>query len=69
MPLTSNLRWVNAPGNVRLTAAMTGLLKESVANATQMVALDQSLLAARTGRISSAKLDLLLAGIDTILGR
>lgn len=69
VPLTSNLRWADAPGNVLLTVAMTGLPKDSVANATQIVALDRSLLEERTGRISSAKLDLLLAGIDTVLGR
>ncbi len=69
VPLTSNLRWADAPGNVLLSAAMTGLPKDSVANATQIVALDRSLLEERTGRVSSAKLDLLLAGIDTVLGR
>ena len=69
VPLTSNLRWAAAPGNVLLNAAMTGLPKDSVANATQIVALDRSLLEERTGRVSSAKLDLLLAGIDTVLGR
>ena len=69
IPLTSNLRWAGAPGNVLLTAAMTGLPRDSVANATQIVALDRSLLEERTGRISSARLGLLLAGIDTVLGR
>ena len=69
VPLTSNLRWADAPGNVLLSAAMTGLPKVSVANATQIVALDRSLLDERTGRISSARLGLLIAGIDTVLGR
>ena len=69
VPLTSDLRWADAPGNVRLTSAITGLLKDSVANATQIVAFDRSLLEQRTGRISSAKFDLLLAGVDTVLGR
>ncbi len=69
VPLTSNLRWADTPGNVLLTAAMTGLAKDSVANATQTVALDRLLREERTGHISSAKLDLLLAGIDTVLGR
>ena len=69
VPLTSNLRWADAPGNLLLTAAMTGLPKDSVANATQIVALDRSLLEERTGRISPAKLHLLLAGIDSVLGR
>ena len=69
VPLTSNLRWANAPGNVLLTAAMTGLPRDSVANVSQIVALDRSLLEERTGRIGSAKLELLLAGIDVVLGR
>ena len=69
IPLTSNLLWANAPENVLLTAPMTGLPKDSVANATQIVALDRSLLEPRTGRITSAKLALLLAGIDTVLDR
>lgn len=69
VPLMNNLRWAEAPGNVLLTVAMTGLPKDSVANATQIVALDRSLLEERVGRIGSAKLDLLLAGIDTVLGR
>ena len=58
-----------APGNLLLTTAMTGLPKDSVANVAQIIALDRALLEERTGRISSAKLDLLLARIDTVLGR
>ena len=69
VPLTSNLRWAAAPGNVLLSAALTGLPQDSVANATQIVALDRALLEERTGRIPSVKLNLLLAGIDTVLGR
>ena len=69
VPLTSNLRWAAAPGNLLLTDAMAGLPKDSVAIAAQIIALDRALLEERTGRISSAKLDLLLAGIDTVLGR
>ena len=68
VPLTSNLRLAAAPGNVLLDAAMTGLPKDSVANAAQIVAPDRGLLESRTGRISSVKLKLLLSGIDTVLG-
>lgn len=32
VPLTSNLRWADAPGNVLLSARSTGLPKDSVAN-------------------------------------
>ena len=69
VPLTSNLRWADAPGNVLLTAGMTGLPRDSVANVSQVVALDRTLLEERTGRISPAKIDLLLAGLDIVLGR
>ena len=69
VPLTSNLRRAAAPGNVLLDAAITGLPKDSVANATQIVALDRGLLEPRTGRISSVKLNLLLASIDTVRGQ
>ena len=69
IPLTSNLRWADAPGNVLLTARMTGLPKDSVANVSQVVALDRTLLEGRVGRISRAKINLLLAGLDTVLGR
>jgi mRNA-degrading endonuclease toxin of MazEF toxin-antitoxin module len=45
------------------------LEKDSVANVSQLVALDKSLLAKRVGKIPRAKLELVLAGIDVILGR
>ena len=69
VPLTSNLRWAEAPGNVSLTARLTRLPKDSVANVSQVVALDKSLLADRVGRLPRAKLELILAGIGVILGR
>ena len=69
VPLTSNLRWTPAPGNVRLSARATGLPRDSVANVSQLVALDRSILIERVGRLSSSKLELVLAGIDTVLGR
>ena len=40
VPLTSNLRWAEAPGNVLLTARSTGLPRDSVANVSQLVTLD-----------------------------
>ena len=52
-----------------LTARMTRLPKDSVANVSQIVALDKALLEERVGRISRPKIDLLLAGIDVVLGR
>ena len=69
VPLTSNLRWAEAPGNVRLTARMTGLPRDSVANVSQIVTVDRVVLTDRVGKLTSAKLDLVLAGLDIVLGR
>lgn len=69
VPLTSNLHWAAAPGNVRLTTRATGLARDSVANVSQVVSLDKSILTERAGKLPSAKLDLVLAGIDLVLGR
>lgn len=69
VPLTSNLRWSDAPGNVALPGRLTGLPKESVVNVSQVVALDKALLTERTGKIPRSKLELILSGIDVVLGR
>ena len=69
VPLTSNLKWADAPGNVRLPRGLTGLSKDSVANVSQIVAIDRSLLSERTGKLSRSRLDSILSGVDVILGR
>jgi mRNA interferase MazF len=67
--LTSNLRWAEAPGNVRLTARQTGLPKDSVANVSQLVTLDRAALTERAGALPAKKLELVLLGNDVVLGR
>ena len=69
VPLTSNVKWANAPGNVLLSPRLTGLSKDSVANVSQIVTLDKALLTDRTGRLPEAKLGLVISGIDVVLGR
>lgn len=69
VPLTSTLKWADAPGNVLLTASATGLDRNSVANVSLIVALDKSQLTERVGRVPERKLELVLAGIDVVLGR
>ena len=69
VPLTSNLKWAGAPGNVPLPARLTGLPKDSVANVSQIVSVDREFLTARVGRLPQPKLLLLLSGIDVILGK
>jgi len=69
VPLTSNTNWAGAPGNVLLTGKSTGLPKDSVANVSQIVTVDRSLLTERVGRLRPKQLQEILHGIDVILGR
>jgi mRNA interferase MazF len=69
VPLTSNLAWADAPGNVLLSAGTTGLPKDSVANVSQVVTLGKTALTDRVGKLSRAKTELLLVSLDVVLGR
>ena len=69
VPLTSNLHWAEAPGNFRLPKRSTGLVKDSVANVSQIITIDRELLTRRAGRVSGRQLHLILSGIDIVLGR
>jgi mRNA interferase MazF len=69
VPLTSNMRWADAPGNVVLRANTTGLPKDSVANVSQLVTLDKASLTERLGKLTAKKLELVLFGIDVVLAR
>lgn len=69
VPLTSNLKWADAPGNVLLPAQMTGLSKDSVALVAQVVTVDKSMLTDRCGKLPAAQLEMILAGLDIVLGR
>jgi mRNA interferase MazF len=67
--LTSNLHWAAAPGNVLLSSRLTGLPKDSVANVSQLITLDRSVLTERVGALPAKKLQLVLLGLDIVLGR
>jgi len=69
VPVTSDLRWADAPGNGRLARRLTGLPKDSGANVSQVIALDRVLLEPAVARFPQAKIDLVLSGVDTVLGR
>ena len=69
VPLTSNLVWAAAPGTVLLASRVTGLPKDSVANVSQIVALDRSLLTERVRRLTPKLVAQVLHGIDVVLGR
>jgi len=69
VPLTSNLKWGDAPGNVMLKAKATGLPKDSVANVSQIVTVDKDMLTEHAGRVQRRHLELVFAGLDLVLGR
>ncbi|MEO7635017.1 MAG: type II toxin-antitoxin system PemK/MazF family toxin [Sphingomicrobium sp.] len=69
VPLTSNRKWADAPGNVALKASATGLDRDSVANVSLIVAINREQLIERVGKVTPRKLELVLAGIDAVLGR
>jgi len=60
LTLTTNMRLLDAPGNVLIRASESGLPKDSVANVSQVVTLDRSILEERAGKLGGR----LLAKID-----
>jgi mRNA interferase MazF len=69
VPLTSNLAWAYAPGNTLLPAKTTSLAKDSVANASQIFAVNRAMLTDRVSKLTPKPLAQVLKGIDIILGR
>jgi mRNA interferase MazF len=68
VPLTSNLKWAGAPGNVLLKAHFTGLPKDSVANVSLIFALDKAQLSDRSGKLPRQQLEAIRNGIALIIG-
>ena len=69
VPLTSNLEWAGAPGNTALSRRATGLPKDSVANASQLMTVDRDLLDERTGKLTPKQLEQVMQGISVVLDR
>jgi mRNA interferase MazF len=67
--VTSNLKWAIAPGNVLLPAELSGLPSDSVANVSQIVTLDRAAFSDHVARLPETLVELVLAGIDVVLGR
>jgi mRNA interferase MazF len=65
--LTSNLRLVDAPGNVLLSARASGLTKQSVVNVSQVVTVDRSTLVERAGRIDAETMRNVDRGLRLVL--
>jgi mRNA interferase MazF len=65
--LMTNVRLVEAPGNVLLPAKATGLPKDSVANVSQIITVDRDFLLERAGRIRGQLLQDVDKGLRLVL--
>jgi mRNA interferase MazF len=65
--LTSNLRLVDAPGNVFVPGKAAGLPKDSVANVSQIVTLDRDVLSKVAGRLRGNLLNDVESGLRLVL--
>ena len=65
---TSNLRLANAPGNVLCRRQDTGLRKDSVANVSQLTALDKSRLEKRVSALPRRLFRQVEDGLRLLLG-
>lgn len=66
--LTSNLRLADAPGNVVLSRRESGLPKDSVVNASQILTLDRSHLLERAGKLPQRVTERIDRGLRLVLG-
>jgi mRNA interferase MazF len=69
VPLTTNLRLANAPGNVAISPQQSGLPKQSVANVSQVLTIDKRYLQTYVATLPDHVLKLVLDGIEFMLGR
>jgi mRNA interferase MazF len=69
VPLTTNQRLAHAPGNLLLEARHTRLRKPSVANVSQLYALDKRYFREYVSTIPEKQLEEVIEGILFLLGR
>ena len=65
--LTSNLRLLDAPGNVLVARRASGLPKDSVANVSQIITIDRSTLTERAGKLAAEIMSAVDAGLRMVL--
>lgn len=65
--ITSNVRLAEAPGNVLLPHAISGLPKDSVANVSQILTVDKTFLVERIGALPDDLREEIDEGLRTIL--
>jgi mRNA interferase MazF len=65
--LTSNLRLVDAPGNVLIPSKASGLPRDSVANVSQVITVDRTFFGERVGRLRGALLRDVDSGLRLVM--
>lgn len=65
--ITSNLALAEAPGNVRVDKADSGLSKASVVNVSQVLTIDRSLLSARVRALPAEAMQRVDEGLRLVL--
>jgi mRNA interferase MazF len=68
VPVTTNLRWAKAPGNVFLPRGAGGLREDSVANVTQVATVDRTDLGELAGKLDAVLIQQVDAGLRRALG-
>ncbi len=66
-PLTSNLKWANAPGNVLLDKDEGNLPRQSVVNVSQVFPVDRSRLTDHIGAVSPKRIRQVVEGIKLVI--
>lgn len=66
--ITSNLERAKAPGNVFLPDSLSGLNQDSIANVSQILTIDKSLLTEFIATLPDSLLDQIEDGIKLVLG-
>ena len=69
VPLTSNVKLAQMPGNVLLKAADTGLDRDYVANVTLITIIDRASLDEWAGAVPKRRLQQVFEGLDLVMGR
>jgi mRNA interferase MazF len=65
--LSSNVRLADAPGNVLVPASESGLPRDSVANVSQVITIDKTVLAERAGRLPARYVRAVTEGLKLVL--
>jgi mRNA interferase MazF len=67
LAITSNLRLAEAPGNVKLSKAKTGLDRDSVANVSQIITLDKHFLTEAISKLDKHTMQQVDEGLAVVL--